>query len=512
MNAEDLDARHAEARRVLLGIPGVVGVGFGYRERSGELTGELAARVYVREKRPPDQVDPDELIPPQVARIPTDVLRVPETTDLACEILDSFDPVIGGIGISNLKGFLGSPTGGNIEMGTLGCLATLNQSSSRDNFVLLTNNHVLAGAGGVKGDTVYQPKLERDSSGNFKPLPDERLHPIGKSLNLGLKGHQPFAHTGEPSVSYYLDCAIASVSTCFSSWCDTNLGTGVKNEIHTLAVGGSSAVEGIARVRPADLPPGGSYTVTKVGQSSGKTVGKVTDALGTVVHPSGLRNNCLIVVHTGPSCGGGTRFAEEGDSGSVIVNDQRKVVGLLFGGNASGQGHGSHIDPVLDLLGITLVSTAHPIAPTGGGTLRELTASADGEDVAQAALLRATIVASERGRAYRDLVDRHREEVMALVNHVRPVTIAWHRVHGPDYLAHAVHASRHADHRVPRAIDGVDREAAFVRLHDALAHHGSDGLRADLERHADEVRRLVVEADNLDDVAERVGATPAVAL
>jgi hypothetical protein len=510
--AEDLDARHAEARRQLLAIPGVVGVGYGYRERAGVLTGELALRVYVREKRPPEHVPPEELVPAEVAGLPTDVLRVREVTDYACENLASFDPVIGGIGISNLKVAPSGGSAGSGGIGTLGCLATLDRSSSRDRFVGLTNNHVLAAGGGAFGDRVYNPHLERDSSGAWKPLSPERSHPIGKIVDVGRKGHRGFTHPGETSISYYIDCGILSISTCFSSWCDTNIGIGVENEIHTLDVGGSRAVEGVVRLKKSDLPVGGTYTVYKLGRTTGKTVGKVADTNGTVgTDPATARNNVLIIDNLGPNCGGGTKFADHGDSGSVIVNDQRKVVALLFGGDdALGTGYGSHIHPVLDLLGITLVSTANPITPTGGGTLRELTASADQADVARAATLRAAIVASERGRAYGELVERHRTEVMALVNHVRPVTIAWHRVHGPDYLAHAVHASRHASHRVPRAIDGVDREAATARLRDALAHHGSAGLREDLERHDEELRMLLTEVESLEELAERVDATAGV--
>jgi hypothetical protein len=86
------------------------------------------------------------------------------------------------------------------------------------------------------------------------------------------------------------------------------------------------------------------------------------------------------------------------------------------------------------------------------------------------------------------------------------VTLAWHRVHGPDFLAHALHASRHPGYRVPRELDGVRRDGALERMLDALEQHGSEPLRRDLELHADTVRALVGDADDLEALAERMRA------
>ena len=129
-----------------------------------------------------------------------------------------------------------------------------------------------------------------------------------------------------------------------------------------------------------------------------------------------------------------------------------------------------------------------------------------GEDVVRAAVLRDEILESELGRAYTVLVERHRDEVVYLVNSVRPVTVAWHRARGPDYLAHAAHASRHAGHAVPRELDGVRRDEAITQVLDAFERHGSASLRADIEEYADEARRLVGDADDIDELAARLRA------
>jgi hypothetical protein len=497
-DADELDARIAQARRRLRDHPHVVGVGFGYKERGGALTQELSLRVYVRQKRPASELSADDLVPPELFGIQTDVLTVPIVEDFSCEIIDSFSPLVGGIGITNMKSASG------INLGTLGCFATLDHIAGRDNIAVLTNQHVLEADGGQVGDTLYQPKLTTD--GTTYTLVDK--HPVGSIVNLGHKGDRPFAYPGDPAgtADYYVDCATAKVNTCYSSWCHTNCGIGWKNEILGLAVGGSSALDGIARIRNSDLPAGGNYVVTKVGSATGRTVGKVTDAEATAHHaPTNTDIHKVVLVdHLGPSCEGGTRFADEGDSGAVVVNEQRKVVALVFGGGSGTVGN-CHIHPAIDALGITVISTAHNPDALASNALLQAPPS-DGDAIARAARLREEILRDERARLLYGLVQRHREEVAYLVNRVRRVTLAWHRARGPDFLAHVLHASRHTGHRVPRELDGVDRAAAVDRMLEALEQHGSAPLRRDLELHADTVRALVGAADDLEGLAIRLRA------
>ena len=51
----------------------VVGVGVGFRERSGQLTDEIALVVNVTRKLPSDQLNPEDLIPQQIEGVPVDV-------------------------------------------------------------------------------------------------------------------------------------------------------------------------------------------------------------------------------------------------------------------------------------------------------------------------------------------------------------------------------------------------------------------------------------------------------
>ena len=70
-----------EAREELLGKNGVIGVGYGPKERGGEIVeDEVAIVVYVVEKKDRDVLDPDDVVPPTFGRLPTDVVAIGRRT------------------------------------------------------------------------------------------------------------------------------------------------------------------------------------------------------------------------------------------------------------------------------------------------------------------------------------------------------------------------------------------------------------------------------------------------
>jgi len=66
----EVKARYEAA---LLRKANVVGVGIGFRERGGELTGEIALVVNVTRKLPATQLSPQDIIPDRIEGIPVDV-------------------------------------------------------------------------------------------------------------------------------------------------------------------------------------------------------------------------------------------------------------------------------------------------------------------------------------------------------------------------------------------------------------------------------------------------------
>src|SRR6266511_4600979 len=123
------EARIEAASQAVLKIPGVHSVYLGPRYRNGRKTGEMALCVLVRTKRPLEEVAPRDLVPPEVAGIPTDVIESDPPRPL--QRLDSDDkyaqpsladlPMFDDEEYTRLRGGIACEGGGGT--GTLGCIA-----------------------------------------------------------------------------------------------------------------------------------------------------------------------------------------------------------------------------------------------------------------------------------------------------------------------------------------------------------------------------------------------------
>jgi hypothetical protein len=477
-------------RARLLAIPGVLGVGYGLKEVGDELTERRALRVYVDEKRPLSDLAPDEVIPDEIEGVPTDVVRIPRVVDHGTEDKARHSPLLGGITITNNK----PDSASQISLGTLGCFATIDGAGGPDNVVLLSNNHVLAANAGAVGDGVHQPQVGGITAGS----PPE---PIGTIHNIGVAAPRNFTYPSETQQAYFIDCATAKLAIDVSSWCDCNCGVSYKNELREINVGGNK-LEGVARAVDGE-------TVYKSGRSTGGTQGTIADPLGSAMHgtPPVLVNNVILISPANPP---DPKFSDHGDSGAAVINAQRKIVGLVFGGEDGVPNPTSvacHIAPVLDLLKITPISTANPpVGPAGQARSSRLATvvGSPGADAVEdhTVELQGRLRGTEAGRRLYDAFLLHRSEVVGLVNRHRPVTIAWHRGKGPTYFAHVAENARHPGHRIPFEVEGVSRTDLLERMAQALLEAGSAPLRAAVERHRDEVLALV---DDFDDLHELVG-------
>jgi hypothetical protein len=492
VNQEELARLHREAQEALGRYPGVVGVAYGEKRRGGQPTGEVGFCVYVREKKPPDQLTPEETLPAEYQGVPVDVDPLPETTPLAeCSDRDTHSPLIGGITISNLR----PDANGNYDYGTLGFFATLNGVDPPENVVAVTNRHVAMAEGGSVGDTIYQqPKTA---------LPDGRLaidltvrNPIGKIENDGAEKNVTFAYPNEPAGDYYVDCASVRINISMSSWCDTNCGKSIRNEIRGLNVLNGNAIADVGRVVQDDIKPDKPYTVVKVGARSSRTEARVS----RVNVPLGNGgNNAIEITATANNCEGNLMFADHGDSGSALINDQGKLIGLVFGVDTNNPvlTYACHIHPVLDLLKITAITNQHPPDPRVTRSDAELVI--DGRP-SQVRALREKLLATAEGRRISGLFEEHRHEVVRLVNTNRRVLIAWRRNQGPAFLNRAIASARDPAAAVPREIEGVDRETLLRAMDRALTEHGSAALRAIIDENRAEVLTHAGEFDSLHDL------------
>jgi hypothetical protein len=537
---------YARAKALFRNFEGVAGVGFGLKETGGQFTDDIGIVVYVREKRREEDVPPEQRIPPTFEGYRTDVRVVRETTDLVCNNTQEYDRIQGGIQIMSAIG----PGPDDRSLGTLGCIVRKRNDTSRENVYLLTCKHVLftpwVGADGY----AYHP---------FAPGEPGPSHALGPVQSPGFKGNVPVrvpdpANPGQFIVEdFYVDCAIARIdidSKCFSGSTCTHDTIKYDEAITDLQVNGANT---IADVRDVSRDPSIICTednpcrVFKVGRTTGRTKGYVTQVNGSfpAARDANIPDSVPIEASNGIeiwfdwnstsdglNCMGVNSFAEQGDSGAVVFDEQGRAIGLVCSipdvrNPMTPRGvHACHIKPVLDSLNICIGSagTSHGSshATDGSGVAPAVVAAQDAAPAGHIAFAsgRSEIVpgltaprpvSEEEARHMRELLAAFREtrlgpalhaafaevrrEIGYLVRNSRPVKLAWHRHKGPAFLAHVLNHVAGETDRVPHAIDGVTRGALLVRMREALAAHGSNPLRQALARHGDDLLAMLTRAD-----------------
>jgi hypothetical protein len=499
MDKPDFQELFQRAEAAFGNIDNVVGVSFGLKEVAGKVTDELAFRVYVKKKLGDSQIAKKDRIPKEFEGYPTDVVIPEDPRPLHCEDISYHSPLIGGISLTNFK--LGAASGA----GTLGFFATVNGMSGPKNVVLVSNNHVISTAA-VAGDPIYQPTFIVLPDGSI-PFNGEAEHheTVAKLHHVGMMGNHSFAYPGESANDYFLDCASALLDISISSWCNSNCGVSYNNEIRGLNIANSSKVAGIARVK-SDTLAAGDYVVYKVGRRTSRTVGKILDPFAVSI--SGGR--IIVVVPTAPDCDGIMRFATTGDSGSALINANREIIGLIYGESTVNPDriYCSHIHPVLDYLGITAITEANPPVGPAGKALVETSGSFDG-GTRESIALRDRLRATPKGADYHARIRQHAQEVVELVNHCRPVTVAWHRSKGPVWFGHFSSNLRDPDHPIPLEVDSIARQAVIARMAEMLCAHGSAELQATIAAYRAEADALADSFNDLRQLAERFEAEAA---
>jgi hypothetical protein len=543
---------YARARTFFSKFDGVVGVAFGQKQTVGVYSNDIAIVVFVNEKKKNEQLSPDQQIPTSFEGYPTDVRVVQNSHLHGCDNTTTYDTIQGGIQISPPA----NPDTGGFDLGTLGCIVRQRGNSSRDNVYLLTDKHVLFEPWNGAGSYVYHP---------FAPPPNKNFGSNGDSNVLGPIQTQAFYGNltipGDSSgTTYFIDCGTARIdidSKCCSTTC-------TKDTVHyapsiiDLQLPTGSPVNTIKDVR--DVRSDSSIIgqqVFKVGRTTGRTTG-IVRLINTSVNVPGDPSvagstgfpalNVLEVdfdttsVAGGKNCKGHAYFAELGDSGSLVLDDQGRAIGLISAGPSAEHGspdpapdHPCHIVPILDNLKICIVTTSGTSHGSCGATDGSGTAPAPAtaSSAAPAAAppvpfavknLAATEVQSlpeppipndaelrrlqevlvafrstEKGRQLHDIFGQVRREIGYLVRNCRPVKIAWHRSQGPQYLSHVQRHFRGATDSVPHELNGVSRDRLLVRMDGALRKHGSIPLRAALEKYGTDLIRLLSRGESVDD-------------
>jgi endonuclease G, mitochondrial len=297
--------------------PNITSVGVGYKKINGGDTDQLAVQFTVGRKVRPEQVADENSRPiPQYVdvegmQVPTDVLE--RTYRPSYQVVDvkekderkvRCDPLRPGLSIGNTV----------TTAGTLGCFV---QERSTKRLVMLSNWHVLHGAGASLGADVVQPGRHDDNR------VDRNI--VGKLLR---------SHLGAAG-----DCAIASITA-----------RGISNDVIDL----NSQILKVGKPEPHDR-------VVKSGRTSGVTYGivKRVGVMVSISYDGGVNANVgCFEIGTDPKRPADRILSQGGDSGSAwlaadSLGRNAVMLGLHFASQDSGEGDvalACYADSVMNVL------------------------------------------------------------------------------------------------------------------------------------------------------------------
>lgn len=290
----------------LLAREGVTAVDIDYKITHGKATHEMAIIVFVEKKR---DVPKGQQIPKTIKGIKTDVWEgsfspfqlAPEReiSNRTVSVQDEIaDPIIGGVSVG--------PFDREIS-GTLGIVLTTEYGAN----VMISSTHVLASSPHTtQGDPIIQPAL-----------------PYGGHWPESYAGPFFMGFLGQP---YNVDAALATIP----------IRNVVPKNIRTI---GNTAGHDVTF--PGD-------DVAKFGRTTQFTTGKVVSDTFTFTldYPYFGRHtyyNQLRIQQINPM----DAFAEPGDSGAIVVNEDREVVGMVMGGGRTDSGnHYTVANPIDDII------------------------------------------------------------------------------------------------------------------------------------------------------------------
>lgn len=384
----------------------------------------------------------------------------------------------------------------NAGEGTLGCL--LWDPNNHDIGYALTNQHVI--------DT------------------DRELTVTVGTTEVG----QPDGNTSSCCCNDIIGVYAAGERTAKSDQAVTRLSPGLKWAAEIVEIG---VVAGKRQLTPADAAA--NTAVRKRGARTRLTGGVVTDVAG--VDPAGDLT-ILVAANDNPDRKPHELlfFVEEGDSGSVLVDDDNKVVALLFAreftraeitseGGTPGplppdgierpKAYAWPIDDVLTrfangtpalTLDVATGSQEHTVP--GAATVAvpaELAATVATDEFLGArdglrapvgrpwfagspprletmAAVRAQLAGSAAGQLLLELTDRHRAEVTRLLRTDRRVAVVWHRGGGAALFQLLLRMVDRPEQEMPATVSGTPVTELLDELVRILTDRGSPGLGTDL--------------------------------
>jgi hypothetical protein len=494
----------------LFQFPGVHAVSVQPKTTQGVRTTEFAIVVYVAKKKSATELNRNEMIPSQIDGVPTDIVEMPLRVPSSGPDMDrnNYPRLLGGAMIHsdamvNISGDINS-TQRTItsENGTLGCIA-INQNTTDPSkkAVALTNAHVLLDVARTvthDNSAVGQP----DTSSLCCKSIDHTFGHIDHDVVLigadAATNPQPPQPTGVDAGFVTLDPEM--------QWSAEVIASGEGGSITTEQIAGAHPVG--ANEALFDMSSGSAvpiFAVHKRGARTKATTGWLVAIDATVHIPYASLDrqvtkdlklfNQLEIQPQDPT----KFFALEGDSGSVILNNSRQVVGLLYGvprdtDPPSSTATACPIADVQTKLGVTVADSATfpgvQTVPKPGAAPH-----AFAELPAQPAVLRQRMAAArvelertEIGREFDVALHRHFTEIRALVNNNKRTAAVWRRIGGPAWIGEALQCL--LDHRrvFPQQLQGRSFSDCWSQLTAVLHRYGSAPLVEDLKKLGPELR------------------------
>ena len=201
------------------------------------------------------------------------------------------------------------------------------------------------------------------------------------------------------------------------------------------------------------------------------------------------------MIRPNASSSGTPTFADWGDSGSAVVNDENQVVGLLFGMGSltpgdlqAGWGFAWGYQELYDRFAAHGIDLIVPV-----GTLNQkkvVDGSAHAQDLggieaargpaAMARTVEDDLQVTELGRSILALWLRHSSELNTLVNGNRRVGAQWLRLGGAELVQSALRSAYNPAVALPEAIDGRPVDDCLQAILNVFERYGSLPLKNDI--------------------------------
>jgi hypothetical protein len=305
----DIRAALDEARDALFGKPNVVATGVGFKVSEGVRTATLSIVCSVVEKRPLAALSAREVVPRDIAGIPTDVVATGVLRTLNAPTA-RFRPAPGGVSVGHR----------DITAGTLGCLVRRN-----GDVFILSNNHVLANSNFAHaGDAILQPGPVDGGRD-----PEDRIATLESFVPVITAEEQSecafansVAHVANAAARLLgSDARLRAISTqAVDNLVDAAIARPVSPEVVSEGILGVGTITGVSRAMLG-------MSLIKSGRTTGVTTGEIEQVDVTADVQYGQRVARL----TDQVMAGA--MSQGGDSGSAVLDSEHRIVGLLFAGS-----------------------------------------------------------------------------------------------------------------------------------------------------------------------------------